>query len=384
MGILAPERAGVQTIPHLRRDPASPTTERMTDSILDRDDTYTTLDPEGLLARIDALPEQIAEAHAAGVACARALPQRYHGADRVLIAGMGGSGIGGALLRGWALDSGASTPIEIVRGYRMPSYTGPRTLVIASSNSGNTEETVAAFGEALAARASCIAVATGGALLEAARAGGAETLAFAWDAEPRSALGWSFASLLGIAESQGLVPKSGIAAALDQMRATRDGITRDVPEASNMAKQLARWLHGSVPVIVGAQALAPVAYRWRTQVNENAKSWAIAEELPEMNHNAQTNYGLPAAAVPLLRALLLRHGAMHPRIRLRVDATAAAMRDAGMKAEIIEVEGASLLAQMLRAVLLGDYVSYYLGLLNGVHPSPVEALGRLKDFLAER
>lgn len=354
----------------------------MADSILDHDDTYSTLDSEGLLARIDALPEQIAEAYAVGLAFGGGLSQRFREADRIIITGMGGSGIGGALLRGWALEEGARTPIDIVRGYGMPAFANSRTLVIASSNSGNTEETVAAFREALEARAQCIAVATGGALLDTARAGGAEALTFGWDGEPRSALGWSFASLLGITEALGLVPACDMRAALDEVRETRGGITREVPEASNMAKQLARWLHGRVPVIVGAQALAPVAYRWRTQVNENAKSWAIAEELPEMNHNAQTNYDLPSEAVPLLRAVLLRHAAMHPRVRLRVDATAAAMRDAGVGAEIIEVAGASLLAQMLRAVLLGDYVSFYLGLLNGVHPSPVPALGRLKDLLA--
>ena len=165
----------------------------MADSILDQDDTYSTLDPEGLLARIDALPEQIAEAYAVGLAFGGGLSQRFRESERVIITGMGGSGIGGALLRGWAIDAGARTPIEIVRGYGMPKYADSRTLVIASSNSGNTEETVAAFGEALAARANCIAVATGGALLEAARASGAEALTFGWDGEPRSALGWSFA-----------------------------------------------------------------------------------------------------------------------------------------------------------------------------------------------
>lgn len=356
----------------------------MAESILDLDDTYSTLDSEGLLARIDALPEQIAEAYAVGHAFGVGLPPRYRDVERIIITGMGGSGIGGALLRGWALDVGARTPIEIVRGYAVPAYTGPRTLVIASSNSGDTEETVAAFRDALDKGAQCIAVTTGGALRDAAQwaSGTADVLAFGWAGEPRSALGWSFASLLGITEALGLVPTAEIRGALDEVRETRGGIKRDVPEASNMAKQLARHLHGCIPVIVGAQALTPVAYRWRTQVNENAKSWAIAEELPEMNHNAQTNYDLPPMAVPFLRVVLLRHEAMHPRVRLRVDATAAAMRDAGVGAEIIDVAGTSLLAQMLRAVLLGDYTSYYLGLLNGVHPSPVPALGKLKDLLA--
>ncbi len=357
----------------------------MTESILDRDETYAELDSEGLLGRIAALPEQIAEAHAAGVAFAATLPARYRETDRLAIAGMGGSGIGGALLRGFALDTGAGVPIDTVRGYTIPGFVNQRTLVIASSNSGNTEETVAAFDAALSAGAACIAVTTGGALLDSARRAGGEALTFAWDAEPRSALGWSFASLLGIAIGLGILPPTPeLPAALDEMRTLGRGIGRDVPENDNTGKQLARRLYGTLPVFVGAQALAAVAYRWRTQVNENAKSWAIADELPEMNHNAQTGYGLATEIVPYLHAVLLRHAAMHPRVRLRVDATATEMRAQGVMAEIVEIEGATLLSQMLCAVLLGDYVSYYLGLLNGVHPSPVAALGRLKDLLASK
>jgi glucose/mannose-6-phosphate isomerase len=159
---------------------------------------------------------------------------------------------------------------------------------------------------------------------------------------------------------------------------------RDVPESSNPAKQLARRLAGRLPLFVGAEALAPVAYRWRTQINENAKSWAIGDELPEMNHNAQTGYGLPQRVVPLLHSVLLRHQGVHPRIAVRFDATADEMRRNGVSAEILEIGGATLLAQVLRAVQLGDFASYYVGLLNGVEPSPVEPLGRLKDLLASR
>jgi glucose/mannose-6-phosphate isomerase len=205
-----------------------------------------------------------------------------------------------------------------------------------------------------------------------------------WRDEPRAALGWSFATLLAICGELGLMPDVGpdLAPALHEMRAVVAECASDVAEDANPAKQLARRLAGRLPVFVGAEALAPVAYRWRTQVNENAKSWAIADELPEMNHNAQTGYGLPRRAVPLLHAVLLRHAGIHPRIALRFDATADEMRREGVSAEIVDLAGATLLAQILRAVQLGDFVSYYLGLLNGVEPSPVEALHRLKELLA--
>ena len=141
---------------------------------------------------------------------------------------------------------------------------------------------------------------------------------------------------------------------------------------------------GRLPVIVGAEALAPVAYRWRTQINENAKSWAVAEELPEMNHNAQEAFGLPQRIVPLLHAVFLRHGTMHPRIGVRVDATIEEMRRSGVDAETVDVAGERALVQMLWGIYLGDYVSYYLGLLNGVEPSPVRRLVALKEFLSGR
>ncbi len=284
-------------------------------SVLDAHDTYERLDPRGLYGRIAALPEQIEEAWAA--ARALELPAAYRDAQRVVVLGMGGSGIGGSLMQALAVDIGARTPVSVVRGYTLPAWVDARALVLASSNSGNTEETVTALRAAIAAGARCVAIATGGAAGAIwRRSTASRALTFAWHGEPRSALGWSTASLLAICGGLGLLPDLApeLPPALDAVRALRIEIARDVPEASNAAKQLARRLAGKLPVFVGAQALAPVAYRWRTQVNENAKSWAIAEELPEMNHNAPLGYGAPKALLPLLHAVILRHAAMHPRI----------------------------------------------------------------------
>ncbi len=354
----------------------------MSDSLLDGRDTYNRLDPQGLLGRIAALPEQIEEAWAAGRAIA--LPPDYASPERVAVLGMGGSGIGGALLQALAGDLRARVPVLALRGYRVPAFVDGRTLVLASSNSGNTEETLAALEQALQAGAKCVAITTGGRLLEIARRRGLPALTFRWDGEPRSALGWSFVSLLAICARGGVVADvdAELREAAASMRELGATIARDVPEASNPAKQLARRLSGRLPMFVGAEALAPVAYRWRTQVNENAKSWAIADELPEMNHNAQAGYGLPRRIVPLLHAVFLRHASMHPRILLRIDATLDEMKRAGVTAEVLDVEGPHVLAQVLRAIHFGDYVSYYLGLLNGVDPAPVPTLEALKQRLA--
>lgn len=356
----------------------------MPETSLDAAETYARLDPERLVERIAGLPDQLIEGWHAGVALE--LPPSYRDVERGVVLGMGGSGIGGLLLRGLAQGIGSRTPVEVVRGYAVPAYVDKRTLTLASSNSGNTEETTAALRQAREQGAECIAVTTGGGLLELARTSGIPALTFEWQHEPRAALGWSFATLLGICSSLLLldIDERQFHQAVDEMRALDSEIGRDVPEASNPAKQLARRLSGKLPVFVGAEALAPVAYRWRTQANENAKQWAFADELPEFNHNQHAGYGLPSAALPLLHAVILRHAGVHPRIALRIDATLEEMRLNGVVGEIVQVSGTTVLAQMLRAVLLGDYVSFYLGLLNGVDPSPVPALGRLKDHLARQ
>ena len=354
----------------------------MTDSSLDSAETYQRLDPSGLYRRIAALPGQMHEAW--GAARALDLPLAYGEADRIVVLGMGGSGIGGALLRALAIDLGAKTPVEIARGYRLPAHVGARSLVVASSNSGNTEETTAAFAQAIASGARCVAITTGGRLLEMAREHGVPALTFAWDGEPRAALGWSFASLLAICGRLGLAPDVAgeFAAALAPMRALVEALGRDVAEAANPAKQMARRWLGHVPVVIGAEALAPVAYRWRTQINENGKSWAIADELSEFNHNAPVGYALPDALVPLLRVTFLRPATVHARIALRIDLSLEQMRAAGVETSVLDVPGRGTLSQMLWAVQFGDFASYYLGILNGADPSEVRALDWLKGKLS--
>ncbi len=354
----------------------------MTGTPLDSLDTYARLDPSGLYGRIAALPEQIREAYDA--AAALELPPGYTTVERIAVLGMGGSGIGGTLLRALAIDLGSGMPVEVVRGYTLPAFVDSTTLAIASSASGNTEETVALAEQAIEFGAKVVAVTTGGRLLDLARVHDLPALVYEWLGEPRAALGWSFATLLAICGPAGLLPDAGrdLPAALDHMRTLVRDAGRDVGEGHSPAKQLARRWHGKLPVIVGADALAPVAYRWRTQINENAKSWAVALELPEMNHNAPVGYGAPAALVPLLHVVLLRHAAVHPRVAKRIALATEQMAAAGMSVEVIDVPGATVLEQVLWAVQFGDFASYYLGILNGADPSEVRALDWLKSQMS--
>jgi glucose/mannose-6-phosphate isomerase len=354
----------------------------MPDPSLDDALLYERLDPHGLHDRIAGLPDQIEEAVAA--ANGLQLPGEYASAGAVVVAGMGGSGIGGLLLQGLAAASGSRHAVYVIRGYELPAAIDARALVIVSSNSGDTEETVAAFAQAIDRGLRCVAITAGGKVARMAEAAGVPRLPVSWSHEPRAALGWSFAAPLAICTRLGLVPvaASELADAVKETRSYVRELSREAPEPANTAKQVARRIAGRLPVFVGAEAFAAVAYRWKTQVNENGKSWAVAEEIPEMNHNSPVGYGLPQRIVPLLHAVLLRHASLHPRNALRCEATRDQLVRAGVSAEIVEVGGVALLSQILRGVLLGDLVSYYLGLLNGVAPSPVDALVELKQTLA--
>ena len=146
--------------------------------------------------------------------------------------------------------------------------------------------------------------------------------------------------------------------------------------------ELAARLHERLPVIVGAGVLEQAAYRWKTQINENADSWAINETLPEMDHNSIVGFGLPD--VSRLHVVFLRHASLHPRVLLRYEATGEALDKVGVAHELVEALGSGGLAQMLTAIYHGDLTSYYLGLLNGVHPSAVRPIDALKAKLSEQ
>lgn len=351
-------------------------------SLLDDPLTRELLDPENIGYRIAMLPQQIAEAWA--ISRAAPLPCSFEDLDRIVVIGMGGSGIGGRLIRALGETGRAEAPITVVSSYSLPRFVNHRSLVLGTSNSGGTEETLSAFKQALEAGARCLAITTGGRLAELAREHGAPVMTFRWDWEPRSALGWSFIAPLAICMRAGFFRESELPLndAIRNLHALGQRIGLDVSEADNPAKQLARRLSGRLPVIIGSDVMSPVAYRWRTQINENAKSWAVAEELPEMNHNAQAAFALPLSTAARVHAVFLRHASMHLRVRLRVGATMDEMSGSGATAEVLDVPGENPLTEMLWATHFGDFVSYYLALLNNVKPSPVEALTRLKRALA--
>jgi len=351
--------------------------------VLDDRETYTRQDPDGLGGRIGGLPEQCREAWQQ--AKAFPFPTDFAQVEKVVILGLGGSAIAGDILRALAVREGKKA-VVVHRGYDLPGIVDDRTLVVASSYSGQTEEVLSSFGRALKTAAKKMVMTTGGKLFDIAQEQGIAAYRFEYKGEPRSALGHSLMPLLALGEAIGLLPDQGAAAdeALSLMTELRDEICVEVPFEKNAAKQLAARLLGKLPVVYGAEVLTEAAHRWKTQLNENSKVWAFYEELSELNHNAIEGYGLPSEIAARAHVIFLYHPKLNPRIILRYNGTHDALAASGVSDEQVTARGESELARVLTASFYGDCASYYLAMLNGVRPSPVTAIQHLKGWLAEK
>jgi glucose/mannose-6-phosphate isomerase len=352
-------------------------------AILDDPEARARLDGGGMAKAVRELPELCREAWNA--ARRLELPPSYREIERIVILGMGGSAIAGDVFR-LLLARECPVPVLNHRHYDLPPYVDARTLLIASSFSGNTEETVSAFEQGLATPAKKLAITTGGRLLTTARANGIPAFVFRYRGEPRSAFGYGLMPLLAVAEALGLMQGAGrdVEEAIAAMESLRERIGEDAPLAANPAKQLAARLAGRLPVIYGAEVLTEVAHRWKTQINESSKAWAFYEELPEANHNAIVSYGLPPEAAHLAFVVYLQSPELHPRLALHGEFSRRTLAEAGIEHAEVHAEGRSALAQALTGILLGDYVSYYLALLNGVDPTPTTPIANLRAWLAQQ
>ena len=348
---------------------------------LDDPTRFRELDPGNMLDRIRELAQQCERAWDAVMAFA--LPESYADLDGVIVLGMGGSAIGGNLA-GALARAESPVPCTVSRDYTLPAWAGPRTVVIASSYSGNTEETLSAFEEAVARGARLIVLTTGGRLAARAQELRLPLLTFSYESQPRAALGYSFISLVGLFQKLGLLTDKchDLAEAMRAMRRLQPTIDAPVPQAENPAKQLAASLRQHFVVVYGAGHLGPVARRWRGQFAENSKAWAAYEELPELDHNAVVGYEHPVALRDDVAVVLLTSTLYHPRVQVRVQVTADLLARQGIPHHTIQVQAESPLAQMLWAIHYGDFATYYLAMLYGADPTPVKTILYLKEQLA--
>lgn len=347
---------------------------------LDNPQVYNEPGVAEILSHLRQFPEQCRRAWEQAVRLD--LPQDYSQIDKVIILGIGGSAIGGEVA-GRMVTEESKTPIWAHRDYGLPIIPDEKTLIIASSYSGNTEETLSGFTQSLDTPARKIVITTGGKLRKLAEENGIPAFIIDYQAPPRMAFPHSFISLVGIFQKLGLLKDK--AADIEEMLGILIKLQEDYAEASslaaNRAKQLATRLQGHIAVIYGGGILSAVARRWKAQLNENSKNWAFFDYFPELDHNAVVGYRFPPEMKDNIFVVVLHSDLLHPRVLCHYKASTALLAEEGIKHESITATGKSPLAQMMSLVLLGDYLTCYLAVLNEVDPATLEAVDFVKSYL---
>ena len=337
------------------------------------------IDSSNMAADIAAMPDHVRDA-LWRVESANIAPQESPAG--LIVAGMGGSAAGG-MLADAVLGDRASRPVAVSRGYMLPSWTSADTTVLCSSYSGTTEETLAAFEAAGVIGARRIVATTGGPLAELARAEDVPVIPMPAALQPRSAIGYTLVASLEVAALCGAAERIhteiDVAAAHMEPLVAEWGV--DGPDNGEV-RELARALDGRIPVIVGADATAAVASRWKTQINEDAEIPAFNSELPEADHNEIVGWG-GAADLGKFALVVLGDSDSHPRERARLDITSELVEKAGIPVHRVESRGETRIERILSLVLFGDLLAFYLAVQRGVDPTPVAAIAELKDRLSQ-
>jgi glucose/mannose-6-phosphate isomerase len=307
--------------------------------------------------------------------------QSFADIKNVVYAAMGGSALAASIVPSWPR---LSVPFEMVRDYDLPEYVGVGTLVIVASYSGNTEETLSALAEA-EEKGAQIAVITGGGKLQQIAEEKGYALALIPKAEqPRYAVLYNFRALLDILNRADLVELNDLLPELqraaESLRAAAAPWRADVPTANNPAKQLAQELMGKSVVVYSGPKLYPSAYKWKISFNENAKHVAWVNQIPEFNHNEFIGWSKQPTDKPYA-VIDLRSNFEHQRVQKRFEVTARLLSGMRPEPHVVQAEGEDILEQLLWTIAFGDFVSLYLGILNGINPAPVELVEKFKKEL---
>ncbi len=309
------------------------------------------------------------------------LPQLSGPFRNVVYAGMGGSALAGLLSKSWP---GYKIPFEVVRDYHIPPYVAPDTLFIASSYSGDTEETLSCLAEAEKANAKIAVITNGGQLEEQAIAKKYPMAKIPPSQQPRYAVFYCLRALVTMLEKAGLVAEAEadkqLKLAAEFLRGEVESWAAVVPTSKNPAKQLALEIVGKTPIIYAGPLLAPVAYKWKIDFNENAKNTAWWGQYPEVSHNEFIGWSSHPFDKPF-SVIDLRSKLEHQRINQRFELTERLLSGKRPAPNTVEVQGTTLLEQLVWAANFGDFVSIYLALLNGVNPAPVELVEKFKKEL---
>ncbi len=296
----------------------------------------------------------------------------------IVYAGMGGSALAGMLLHSWP---GLPVPFEIVRDYSIPTYVNDHTLFISSSYSGNTEEAVSALIEAEAKGAQIAITTAGGKLADIARKKNYPLFVEPSGYQPRHTLLYQFKALLSVLVQAKVLQAAEIGPQLEQAKDFLCGQANiwapTVPTVQNQAKQIAQELMGKSVVVYAGSKLFPAAYKWKINCNENAKQIAWCNQYSELNHNEMLGWTKQPVDKPYA-VVELRSNLEHPRIQKRFEVTERLLSGLRPEPIVVQAQGQTILEQMLSTIALGDFVSLYLAVLNGIDPTPVELIEKFK------
>jgi len=348
------------------------------DTTLDHPEKLEALDRGGMLVALRRFPEGCQE----GVEAAERLPLDSLSNRRfkaVAIVGIGGSAIGGQLLQDW-LRGSTAIPIYVQRGSHLPGFIDDETLVFAVSYSGNTEETLTALMEALERKCPVIALTSGGRMQAISAERKLPLVSLPVGMRPRAALPNQFFSLATTMRRLGLAPEpqEEVDEAFEVLEALRDDIAPEAPTSRNTAKQTALGLRGMVPFVFGPHPFEAVAYRIRTQLNENSKVPAASGSFPEAFHNAVMGCEGPEEVRRSICTLFIRDSKESPEIERKTDVFKRLLESGGGRVLEIRARGMGKLARMFSALYIGDYATAYLGLLYGFDPSSMDSITTLK------
>lgn len=297
----------------------------------------------------------------------------------VVLTGMGGSALPGVILTAWPR---LTVPFEIVRGYDIPDYVGPNTLFISSSYSGNTEETLEALTQAETKGAQIAVVASGGKLAEWAQQKAYPLCIIPSGIQPRMATFYFVNAFVKILQSVHLTIEKtdALFTAGEWLKQYVATWAPTVPTAQNYAKQIAQELMGKTVIMYAGPKMFAAANKWKIAINENAKNTAWLNQYPEFNHNEFIGWSSHPGQKPFA-VVEIRSNLEHPRVQKRFDVTERLLSGKRPAPIVVQPEGQTLLRQLVYSIALGDFVSIYLALLNGVNPTPVDLVERLKTEL---
>ncbi len=351
---------------------------------LDSIEKIKTIDKSGMYAKIHDFPEQIEQALEIGQNF-KINRDDYGEIRNIIVAGMGGSAIGGELVRSYLNDK-LTVPVYICRNYSLPGFADKNTLVVVSSYSGNTEETLSAMNEAITKGCSIICLTSGGKVGELAKKNHYAVATLPPGYPPRAALGYSFVPLLMLMSKLGFCsdPENDLKEVAAGLKSYRTRYSLETITDQNPAKKLAVKLYGKIPVIYsGPDRLDAVGTRWKGQICENAEMPAFCNVFPEFNHNELVGWQVLGDFRKLAIVIYLRDAEDNERIKARMETVREILEKE--KIEIIDIfsNGDFTLGRMFSLIQLGDFASFYLAILNDVDPTPVEVIDYLKIRLSQ-